>query len=74
MQDTSTGLMHPIPTEFANLPERSLRQAMAGTIPESKQGMIFREGQKVRVDGVPFVIRKIIKKGLVLHGEPQPTP
>ena len=41
-------------------------------IAETHQGPVFRQGEILDVKGGKFVIRKIIKKGLVLHGVGHP--
>lgn len=70
--------MHRIPAEFAN-PElernlqnaaSALRTEMDKLIPRERQGAVFHEGQQVELNGAKFVVRKIIKRGLVLHGVP----
>lgn len=83
MQDTSTGLMHRIPSDapamralFENAPQaptraEAFRAAMAATIKPENQGAVFEEGEVVEIKGARFKVQKIIKKGLVLHGLPK---
>lgn len=65
--------MHPVPlstAEFESTTKEALTQRMAAVIAPENQGPVFREGRIVEIEGARFVIRKIIKKGLVLHGVP----
>lgn len=59
-----------IPPEFHKAEPAELATAMEKTISRIRQGRVFREGETVDVNGAKFTIRKIIKKGLVLHGLP----
>lgn len=46
-------------------------EAKKTPLPPERQGPVFREGMVVGVNGYPFKVQKVIKKGLVLHGIPR---
>ena len=63
--------MEPVPMPFLRAAqEREVRVRMSHRIPLAFQGAIFQEGEVVEVKGERFVVQKIIRKGLVLHGLP----
>ena len=57
-----------VPVDFTDLHDA---MALDKKLPRERQGAIFQEGEVVEVKGADFIIRKIIKKGLVLHGLPK---
>lgn len=64
--------MVPLEKNFAQI-DAKLQQAMKDVVlPRTRQGAVFHEGQHVECNGGKFVVKKIIKKGLVLHGAPTP--
>ena len=57
-----------VPVDFTDLHDAL---ALDKKIPRERQGAVFNEGDELELKGGRFVIHKIIKKGLVLHGLPK---